>query len=191
MANRGPEPESIHEQYSTDYLAKRAAGEKMAPAIKAAPFGGVGAVSQPPVTPSFPAKEELIIWNKDNANEVAVAKKSFTNLHDKGYYAYVVNLDGTPGDRVYSFDSSKGGKVIMTPPVPDIVTDVFDAQMFPKEHLSWNKNVSSEVVKAKSLYDELTVKHYVAYRVNADGSKGTRVNAFDANYEKLFLEHEK
>lgn len=54
------------------------------------------------------------IWDKDNADEVAAAKATFTALKKKGYIAYRVNADGNKGTVLGEFDPT-AEKIIMSP----------------------------------------------------------------------------
>lgn len=56
------------------------------------------------------------IWDSDNADEVAAAKKQFDDLRAKGFLAFKVKKDGDKGDLVTTFDPT-AEKYILTPPV--------------------------------------------------------------------------
>lgn len=45
------------------------------------------------------------IWDKDNADEVAIAKKQFADFMKKGYLAYKAEgKDGRKGEQIREFD---------------------------------------------------------------------------------------
>lgn len=55
-----------------------------------------------------------IIWNPDNPDEVANAKRTFDDLKKKGYVAYAVKRDGEKGEVVKGFDP-EAEKLILAP----------------------------------------------------------------------------
>lgn len=55
-----------------------------------------------------------IIWNKDNEDEVDVAKSSFDKLIGKGYAAFSVKKNGDQGEQIKKFDA-KAERIIMVP----------------------------------------------------------------------------
>ncbi len=56
------------------------------------------------------------IWSPDNPDEVAAAKRTFTDLKKKGYIAYSVDEDGDKNEIMREFDPM-AGKVIMHKPM--------------------------------------------------------------------------
>lgn len=55
------------------------------------------------------------MWNPDNADEVADARRSFDDLRAKGYSAFKVTAaDGSAGEEIRTFDPTLG-KLIMVP----------------------------------------------------------------------------
>lgn len=57
------------------------------------------------------------IWNKDNPDEVDVARRTFNDLKKKGYYAYrVVGEKGDKGEIMHEFDP-KAERMIMALPM--------------------------------------------------------------------------
>jgi hypothetical protein len=48
--------------------------------------------------------DSRIIWDPDNADEVAAARAQFDTLTGKGYIAYQVRRGGEKGERVRKFD---------------------------------------------------------------------------------------
>jgi hypothetical protein len=57
-----------------------------------------------------------IIWNPDNADEVAQARKTFDDLKSKRFVAYTVSPGGGKGEQVSEFDPG-AEKMILAPPM--------------------------------------------------------------------------
>jgi hypothetical protein len=57
-----------------------------------------------------------IIWNPDNTDEVANARRSFDDMTGKGFRAFAVARAGAKGDRVHEFDP-EAEKLIIVPPM--------------------------------------------------------------------------
>ena len=56
-----------------------------------------------------------VMWNPENADEVAAAKAQFDTLIGKGFSAFkVVGPKGEQGDQIREFDP-KAGKIILVP----------------------------------------------------------------------------
>ncbi len=55
-----------------------------------------------------------IIWNSENDEEVANAKKSFTDLLAKGFSAFKVKKDGSKGVQIREFDL-ESERIILVP----------------------------------------------------------------------------
>lgn len=51
----------------------------------------------------------------------------------------------------------------------------------------WNPENDAEVEAAKTTFDSLKAKGYLAYSVKKDGEKGEVLSKFDRNAEKLIL----
>lgn len=51
----------------------------------------------------------------------------------------------------------------------------------------WDPRNTDEVACAKATFDKLTKKGHAAFSVNADGSQGTQIRAFDPTAEKIIL----
>ena len=57
------------------------------------------------------------MWDRDNADEVAAARKTFTDLRGKGFLAYrAEGRDGRKGEVITEFDPD-AERVILVPPV--------------------------------------------------------------------------
>lgn len=54
-------------------------------------------------------------WDAHNPDEVADARRSFTELRGKGFLAYKVKKDGSQGEMVTEFDPD-AESIIMSPP---------------------------------------------------------------------------
>lgn len=58
-----------------------------------------------------------IIWDRNNADEVANARRTFNDLKAKGYLAFkVTDKDGNKGDQIREFDPAVE-RMILTPPM--------------------------------------------------------------------------
>lgn len=57
-----------------------------------------------------------LIWNSENEDEVANAKKTFDDLRSKNFGAYSVKKKGKRGKIIRQFDPS-AEKIILVPPV--------------------------------------------------------------------------
>lgn len=58
-----------------------------------------------------------VMWDSDNADEVAAAKKTFDDLRAKGFLAFkVVGKAGDKGEQITKFDP-EAERLIMTPPM--------------------------------------------------------------------------
>lgn len=55
-----------------------------------------------------------VVWNADNADEVATAREAFEKLTKKGFAAFTVKRGGEQGDRIHTFDPS-AEKIILVP----------------------------------------------------------------------------
>lgn len=53
--------------------------------------------------------------------------------------------------------------------------------------LQWDQNSPEEVAKAKTRFDELKAKGYLAYSVNLKGDQGTVLKAFDPTAERIIM----
>ena len=58
--------------------------------------------------------DSKIMWDPNNADEVAAAKKTFDDLKNKGFVAYSVAPGGMKGEILRTFDS-RAEKLIMAP----------------------------------------------------------------------------
>lgn len=57
------------------------------------------------------------IWDPNNADEVAAAKKTFDELKKKSFLAFkVTGKEGEKGEQIHEFDP-KAGRIIMCPPL--------------------------------------------------------------------------
>lgn len=55
-----------------------------------------------------------LMWDKKAKPEVKAAEEMFDAMKAKGYLAYTVNKDGSPGEVINKFDP-KAEKIIMSP----------------------------------------------------------------------------
>lgn len=55
-------------------------------------------------------------WNARDADEVEAAKAQFDGLRAKGFSAFAVAEDGSPGTRIDEFDPN-AQKVVLVPPL--------------------------------------------------------------------------
>lgn len=56
------------------------------------------------------------MWDRNNPDEVAAARKTFDELRGKGYLAFRVDAVGDKGVQITTFEPD-AGKVIMSPPL--------------------------------------------------------------------------
>lgn len=57
-----------------------------------------------------------IIWDRANEDEVANARRTFTDLRKKGYLAYKVQKNGEKAEQILEFDD-KAERIILSPPM--------------------------------------------------------------------------
>ncbi len=57
-----------------------------------------------------------LIWDPDNEVETASAKRTFDDLHGKGFLAYTVEKGGKKGSVIRDFDPD-AEKIILAPPM--------------------------------------------------------------------------
>lgn len=63
------------------------------------------------------AGDTKVIWDKDNADEVAAARKTFDELvGEKKFAAFSVDARGDQGERIRRFDP-EAEKIIIVPPM--------------------------------------------------------------------------
>ncbi len=62
------------------------------------------------------AGDVRVMWNPDNAAEVAAAKKTFDDLKKQGHAAFSVKANGDKGTQLREFDP-EAEKIIMAPPM--------------------------------------------------------------------------
>jgi len=59
--------------------------------------------------------DERLAWNRDNGLEAMQAKEKFTELLNKGYIAYSVDLEGNKKNKIEEFDVD-AEEILMVPP---------------------------------------------------------------------------
>ncbi len=57
-----------------------------------------------------------LLWNPQNTDEVANAKRTFDDLRAKGYLAYTVTANGDKGEVIREFNAN-AEKIILAPPL--------------------------------------------------------------------------
>lgn len=57
-----------------------------------------------------------VMWDPNNVEEVAVARKTFDDLKAKRFIAYSVQASGDKGEVIREFDP-QAGKIILAPPM--------------------------------------------------------------------------
>lgn len=60
------------------------------------------------------AGDTKTVWDKNNDDEVENARATFDRLKGKGYAAFKVQKDGSPGEQMHSFDPD-AERMIMIP----------------------------------------------------------------------------
>lgn len=113
-----------------------------------------------------------IIWDPEIASDVLEAQEKVDKLRDQGFIVY----------------SSNPGELVLMPPPRDhglflirVLDDNGDTR------LVWNRRDQSEVDEARIKFDEYLKKGHRAYVCRSDGTKGRRVETFDAMMEELIL----
>lgn len=80
-------------------------------------------ILEPP--PSEPKNEMFILdhtgdvkvqWNRQNQDEISVARDTFEKLKGKGYAAFKMTASGSQGEQIRTFDPSYE-HVILVPPI--------------------------------------------------------------------------
>jgi hypothetical protein len=51
----------------------------------------------------------------------------------------------------------------------------------------WDRSIPDEVAMAKKVFNKMIDKGYAAFKVNKDGSQGSKISAFDPEAEKMIL----
>lgn len=62
------------------------------------------------------AGDTKVIWSRDNADEVANARRTFDDLRAKGFLAFRVKDDAGKGEQIHSFDPH-AERLILAPPM--------------------------------------------------------------------------
>lgn len=57
-----------------------------------------------------------VIWSADNADEIANARRMFTDLRAKGFVGYSVKKNGEKNEIIHTFDP-EAERIIMAPPM--------------------------------------------------------------------------
>ena len=53
--------------------------------------------------------------------------------------------------------------------------------------MQWDPNNPMQVAAARARFDELKAKRYVAYKLDASGSQGEKIDEFDPTAQRLLL----
>ena len=115
-----------------------------------------------------------IIWDPTISADVLEAQEKVEGLREQGF---------TP-----IADQCFNGQMVMAPPPRD--DDLFLMRVLDDNgdtRLVWNRRDQREVEEARKKFDEYRDKGYKAYLCRSDGSKGRRVETFDAMLEELIL----
>lgn len=86
----------------------------------------------------------------------------------------------------------KEGEILLEPPVcpsDECLCRVLDPS--GDSRLVWNRNNLDEIKEAKKKFESYIQKGYKAYACRRDGSRGSRIESFDALMEELLIESNK
>ncbi len=62
------------------------------------------------------AGDTKLVWDSENEDEVANARRTFDDLKKKSYAAFAVGAKGKQGERIQAFDPT-AESLIMVPPI--------------------------------------------------------------------------
>jgi hypothetical protein len=116
---------------------------------------------------------QRLVWDPKSTTERDEAIKKIASLTDKGFVV----------------QNSIEGECLLNPPARP--RDLFICRVLDPtgdSRLVWNKNSISEINEAKQKFNDYLKKGYKAYACRRDGSKGARLDSFDALMEELLVE---
>lgn len=114
-----------------------------------------------------------VVWDPNKPDDYKAAFQRIQELVDQGY-----TVDAVGGD----------GEALLSPPPrnsTELLIRVLDDN--GDSRILWNRHKQSEVEDARRRFDEYMKKGYRAYVVRSDGTKGARVETFDALMEEIIV----
>ena len=116
-----------------------------------------------------------IIWDPENVEDVLEAQGKVEKFREKGF--------------VPLKDQCFNGQMVMTPP-PRLSNDTVLMRVLDDNgdsRIVWNRKDQDEVDEARTKFEEYIKEGYRAYVCRSDGTKGRKVETFDALMEELIL----
>lgn len=113
-----------------------------------------------------------VVWDPDKADDYKAAFQRVKELTDQGF----------------TVDYTGVGEVLLSPPPfnsDQLLIRVLDDS--GDSRILWNRKRQAEVEDARRRFDEYMKKGYRAYVCRSDGSKGARVETFDALLEEIIV----
>jgi hypothetical protein len=115
---------------------------------------------------------QRIVWNPDLVTDRDAAQARIAQLVAQGYHCQGV----------------QAGEALLTPPgraVDQLLIRVLDDN--GDSRLLWDRRVPAECADARAKFDRYLQQGYRAYVTRSDGSKGARVETFDALMEEIIV----
>jgi len=113
-----------------------------------------------------------VVWDPDKPDDYKAAFQRVQELTDQGF----------------TVDYTGVGEVLLSPPPfnsDQLLIRVLDDN--GDSRILWNRKRQAEVEDARRRFDEYMKKGYRAYVCRSDGSKGARVETFDALLEEIIV----
>lgn len=121
-----------------------------------------------------PASERphRIVWNPESTTDIKEASEKITELLTQGWKV----TSTTPGQAVLSPPDRPEHQGLMR-----ILDESGDSRLL------WDRRKPDEVKEAFAKFKELTGKGYKGFLVRSDGSKGSRLDEFDALLGEILM----
>jgi len=114
-----------------------------------------------------------IVWDPSKPDDYKAAFKRIEELVEQGY---TVDAVGSDGEAILSPPPRNSTELLIR-----VLDDNGDSRIL------WNRHKQNEVEDARRRFDEYMKKGYRAYVCRSDGSKGARVETFDALLEEIIV----
>lgn len=118
------------------------------------------------------ALPKRVVWDPTNETESAEAKEVIFDHLAKGFKL----LEDNPGETLLVPPDGEPGQVVMR-----VLDETGDTRVV------WDRHKDAEVKEAREKFIELLGKGYKGYVCRSDGSKGRRVETFDALLEEIIM----